>query len=425
MASTVKLLLAVVRGRSVLLAVATGVCLVVAVGYGLLAADQYRAVSTLFIEPNPFDERALSGSSGTARASELDLLRSERVAQRVVENERLIEEPAWRAQYLESIDAGRPPIEVLAQYVADRVQVTGSDDGGLVHLSVTLRDPVLAARVANAYAQAWGEVSLELRANAIRNGVERAHQDLASLRARLGEARARMNDGTALAAAGSRADEQFAQLSRLSTRPMAPSVGEVAGGAPNDVPVAIHNVATTVPLGAATGARFDTAEVGIPASAQGANQWDHVRDELRREARDNVQQNGAAVGAGAAISADDEIRLAQQSLERAEDRLTRLAAEGVGAPFPAHVLRPARVPDTSIKPSLAVCAALGLAGGLLLGVVAMLLGEIFDRRVRRPSDLSLATGIVVLGNLPAVKPPASSARGSRALRLQRAGTAIG
>ncbi len=394
---TGKIFLAILRSRGILLLGAAGSCLTAALGYGLLAADHYKAVATLFIEPSPFDARSANGAPGAARGSDLDLLRSERVAQRVVENERLVEEPALRPWYLKSIDAGRPPLEALAQYIAGHVDAAGSDDGGLVRLAVTLDEPELAARVANAYAQAWGEVSLELRANAIRSGVERAHEDLVALRARLGEARARRSGGSALAAAGSRADEQFAQLSRLSTH----ALGAPAGADPLAAGGPLRNIATALPMATLTGARDDGGSRGEIATA-----------------------SAVANSAATASSADDEIRIAQQSLERAEDRLARLSAEGIGAPFPAHVLRQAAVPDVSSKPGLAACAAIGLGAGLLLGLLAMLIGERLDRRVRRAADLTRGTGIVVLGNLPAVtrEAPAASGTARAALRLQRAGS---
>jgi hypothetical protein len=165
------------------------------------------------------------------------------------------------------------------------------------------------------------------------------------------------------------------------------------------------------------GARDDSAVV--PAGA--GERWDSMR------AGDVNGRRGAGARGGAATSADDEIRLAQQSLERAEERLARLSAEGVGAPFPAHLLRPARVPDTSTKPGAAVCAALGAALGVVLGLVAMLLGEFFDRRIRRPADLARGTGIVVLGNLPASRSAATAGvqgRARLALRLARGRRAI-
>ena len=411
MQGSAKLILAVVRSRGVLLLGVAGSCLIASVAYGLLAADSYKAVATLFIDPSPFDARSASGGQMASMGSELDLLRSERVAQRVVENERLVEDPALRSLYLQSIDAGRPPLEALAQFVARGVRATGSDDGGLVTLSVALGDPALAARVANAYAQAWGEISLELRANSIRSGIERAHGELVSLRARLGEARARVSGGTALDAANGKADEQFAQLSRLSTRSLSqpgamalPDTTATPGGA-------IHSLTVSLPGESIAVGRLDP----VPTAAMASGSATGLASNSATSAASN-----AGLGL-ASSSADDEIRLAQQSLERAEDRLARLAAEGIGAPFPAHVLRPARVPETSSKPDLAVCTAFGLGAGLILGILAMLLAEILDKRVRRAADLTRIAGIVVLGNLPAVTPATAQPGNRSALRLQRAG----
>jgi uncharacterized protein involved in exopolysaccharide biosynthesis len=386
---------------------ASALCLSVAAAatYGFLGAESYPATATVFMEPGPFDTG--SGAGPGARASGLDLLRSERVAQRVVENERLVEDPALRGQYLESIDAGRPPVEAIAQYVAEHVEASAAGEGGVVRVTASLSDPAVSARVANAYAQAWGEVSLELRATAIRDGVQRAGQDLAALRARLGEARARRSDGGALAAAGSRADEQFAQLSRLE--PGAPLSPAPAADGPRNADWARG---LTVADDAAAVARLNPsgdASSGAEAAA--------------RPLRVTHLDGADAPRGGSSTTVDDEIRLAQQSLERAEDRLTRLAAEGIGAPFPAHLLRAARPATVSSKPGVGACAALGAAIGLALGLIGVCLAEAMDRRVRRPSDLARGLGIVVLGDLPAVVPGGSGIDGPaprRWLPLQRA-----
>jgi uncharacterized protein involved in exopolysaccharide biosynthesis len=411
--STSKLALRIILSRWVVLAGVALACLAGAVAYALLGPEPYPATATLFIDPGPLDGAAGDARASGARASGLDLLRSERVAQRVVENERLVEEPALRRLYLDSIDAGNPPVEAIAQYIAEHVDPSAAADGSVVRLTVSLNEPHLSARVANAYAQAWGEVSLELRAASIRDGVERADQDLASLRARLGEARARRGNGAALAAAGSRADEQFAQISRLSAEQGAalPPAQGPGGQRASDW---VRDL--DLPVDPLPGARLDAS-----ASDQGA------RDSAAR-AQQAVRAAGADSGAGAergasASSADDEIRLAQQSLERAEDRLARLAAEGIGAPFPAHLLRAARPADVSSKPPIGVCAALGLALGLVMGLLAVWLAERFDRRVRRPADVARALGIVVLGDLPADRQAARGFAGAGArrwLRLQRA-----
>jgi len=375
---TVKLIAVILRSRGALLLGVIGSCLAASAAYSLLAPDHFKAVATLFLEGSPPQARETNSASQAARSTDVDLLRSERVAQRVVENEGLLQEPALRTLYLQSIDAGRQPHEALAQYLAGHVEATAVGDGGVVHLAVTLDAPALAARVANAYAEAWGEVSLELRAASIRSGIERAGQELAALRARLGEARARNGNDRALAAAGSRADEQFVQLSRLATRPLPHAMFPGSISATSETPHAAPSLLPQEPATEAT-ARLAVLPVGSSSAA-------------------------------ARTSAEDEIRFAQQSLERAEDRMARLSAEGIGAPFPVHVLRAASVPTASIKPPVVTCAGLGLGVGFLLGMLAVAFAEVLDKRVRRPSDLSRALGLVVLGNVPVAESAGGSSR---------------
>jgi len=407
--SVVRVGMAIIRSRAILLVGLGLASLGAALAYGLLMPDQYRAVATLFLDSSSLETGFGGSATSSPRRAELDLLRSERVAQRVVENERLAGEAALRAVYLDSIDAGRVPSEALAQYLVDHVSATAAGDGAVVQLAVTLADPELARRVANAYAQAWGEVSLELRAAAIRHGVERAHEDLMALRARIGQARSMRDDGGAMAAAGSRADIQFDQLSRLvagAPIPGAPTARPPREGLGMTLPTSAEPVASLAP---------PPADAGDLASSHGA---------LGHPAVESPRQHSAG---NRATSADDEIRLAQQSLERAEDRLARLSAEGIGAPFPAHMLRAATVPESSIKPSVAACAAYGAVAALVLGLLALVSAEVLDRRVRRASDLARSTGVMVLGVLP----PGSRARhkdraaasDTRWLRLQRAGNA--
>jgi uncharacterized protein involved in exopolysaccharide biosynthesis len=358
----------VLRTRWILLASVLLACVAASAGYAFLAKDAYRAEAVMFIEPASLQESTATGGAPASAISGLDLLRSERVAQRVVESEGLVQEPSLRPILLQSIDARRAPVEAMAQYLTEHVSVHAGGDGGVVRLGVTLTDPALAARVANAYAQAWGEVALELHAAAIRQGVERAGQDLASLRARLGAARALRGESGEFAATGPRADDQFAQLSRLTTN-------------------ATATVASTqAPAGGAdwSSAARSSSEAGEAAPAP-------------------ASRNGTAG------SVDDEIRVAQQSLERAEDRLARLSAEGIGAPFPAHVLRAASIPADSIKPGLATCLEIGAGLGLVLALAAAWLAERFDRRVRRRSDVAKGIGVVLLGSLPFAGPSALAA----------------
>jgi uncharacterized protein involved in exopolysaccharide biosynthesis len=385
----------VLRTRLGLFSGVTGLGIVAGLAYGLGAPETYRATMTLFVESAGSVPAGSGATAGLGAGLGLDLLRSERVAQRVILDQRLAEEPGLRAHYLEGVETGRSPMETLAQFLSKHVAAGAEGEGGVIRVSATLEDPALAARVANGYAQAWREVGSELRTAAVRNGIERAHQDLVALRARLGEAVARRGGSAPRAGAESLADRQFAQLSRLATRflhgsaePETPATPALEGGLPvADVPAA-------------------PGESGaLQAAAAGAGSLTIAND-----------PQGPKSGI---ISADEEIRLAQQSLERAEERLARLSSEDVGAALPVYVLHEAEVPAASTKPSTGICILAGFVIGLILACLACAVAEVTDRRIRSASDVAQRLGMIVLGDLPATARSRGAAR--PALRLSGLG----
>jgi len=362
-------------------------CVAGGIGYSMIAPERFIATSTLVLDP----VGAASASSDASLRTELDLLRSERVAQRVVENLRMSDSPAARTLLLESGDTRHTLPEFLALQLMERVRAYPAGEGGLVRVRFSAQDPDFAAQVANAYPQAYGEVSLEMRAAAIRSGVERAGQDLALLRVRLEQARVRQTTPSraALDSIAVRAGEQFAHLARLALQS-----AHAGFGAPEE------SVQVSAALAGNPGVGADP--VPPPSIAPAAR---------------------AADGAGDAATPEHDLRLAQQNLERAEERLARLSIESIGAPFPAHLLVAASAPRASSKPPIVTCIAIGAAAGLLIGLLASLLVEAFDRRVRRIEHVARDLGIVVLGDLPAASmPSARPARDGRqtGLWLQRA-----
>ena len=374
--SSLKLFSAVVASRWPVVVVAVGACAAVGMGYWALAPERYTASSTLMLDPV-----AVGGASNDASLrTELDLLRSEHVAQRVVANLHLADGPTARKSFLESGDTRRTLSEYLSQEVLDHARATAIGEGGIVRVSFTAQDADFAAQVANAYPQAYGEVSLEVRAASIRSGVERAGKDLALLRAHVEQARIRRASlgENGLDSIAVRAGEQFARLAQIALK--------AAGSSPSIQPTAQPS---------SVGPTEEAGEM------QGLGQLQPMGSIAR--------EPGAPGRVTGDASPEQDLRLAQQNLDRAEERLARLSAESIGAPFPAHLLVAATAPRTSSKPSAQVCAAIGVAAGLLIGLLAVLAIEALDRRVRRTEDITRKLGIVVLGDLPAMRIPMMSA----------------
>ncbi|MBV8211245.1 MAG: hypothetical protein JO133_14415, partial [Burkholderiaceae bacterium] len=360
--SRLKISAAIVAFHWPLVAVTAAACLMVALSYAAIAPQRYTATSTLVLDP------VATGSDASLR-TELDLLRSEQVAQRVAGNLRLGDSLEARKQFLESGEARGTLPEFLAQQLAEHARVVPVGDGGLVRVSFSAAEPALAARVANAYPQAYGEVSLEMRAAAIRSGVERAGQDLALLRMHLQQARLRSAPQASFNVVALRAGEQLAHLAKLALQSRS-GVFAIGSEAPEP---SVPSVATA--LSAASSADPDSVPLPrIDLSPPAASELQRRRDDSPG-------------------TAEQELRLAQQNLERAEERLAHLSAESVGAPFPAQLLVSASVPQASSKPGTLTLAAIGTAAGLLLGLMAAMVAERLDRRVRRIEDVARLLGV--------------------------------
>jgi capsular polysaccharide biosynthesis protein len=355
---------AVLRSRWALLLSGLVLGVLGSIGYALFVGDSYVSTATLLID------------GGAGDAAQIDLLRSERVARRVVENEHLLRESYFREELLDRGNSAAPA-DAIAARLADSVEAFAAGEGRLVQVRMRLGDAALSARIANAWAQAYGEVSLQLRAESIRSGVERARQDLADLRLRMDLARLQGGHPETLAAAGAHADEQFARLTRLAL--------EAGKGGP-----ALASTPDARDQGGGSGVDSERADLplrlGSPAPA----------------ATLSPERNGQA--------AVEEVAVAQQSLDRTQERLARISAESIGAPFPVHVLLAAQVAGRSAKPSTGICLALGLLAGLVLAVIAFFLAELLDRRVRHASDVSRRVGVPVLGDLPAMAAPTGRPR---------------
>jgi capsular exopolysaccharide synthesis family protein len=101
--------------------------------------------------------------------------------------------------------------------------------------------------------------------------------------------------------------------------------------------------------------------------------------------------------------------------------LQRLRALRAAQNSNAQILQ-AAVPNPSpVSPRVARVVALGLLGGLLLGIGAVFLAEAADRRLRHPEDLEELTGLPLLAVIPRVafSAKAAAGRGDEAFHMLR------
>ena len=139
----------------------------------------------------------------------------------------------------------------------------------------------------------------------------------------------------------------------------------------------------------------------------------------------------------AALSASARGPLAQQQIAQLQQRLTGLntqfqsvsdrllaARAGVRADNEQmgqrlSVIEPPVVPDTPYSPNVWLLAALGIVGGLGLGLVLAMLVEFIIRPIRDPAELIAFDGAPPLGIIPQIKPSGAHGRTRPASFWQR------
>lgn len=191
-----RLLLDIMRSRKGLIFATLFITVAVAGALTFLEAPRYVGTTALVLNiesESPFDREAIPAAlTSSYLATQLDIIRSQKVAVRVVEQQKLTADPAWRQAYEEAGEAAIPIEYWIANTIMENVDAEPLQNSRVVNLSYQALAPGEAARMANAYAQAFIATTLELTVEPAKRNVAWFDQQLKSQRERLDEARARM-----------------------------------------------------------------------------------------------------------------------------------------------------------------------------------------------------------------------------------------
>ena len=194
-----RLFMAIVRARFFLIVFT----LVIAVGIAgvltFLAPKKYQAATFLLFnlkDDNPFDSTVLPAQlSSSYLATQLDVIRSQNVALKVVDQLGLADQPGWRQAYSQS-GVKIIPIRdwIAAQLLANLLVEPLPNSSHVVSVSYEALGAVDAAKTANAFAQAFITTTLELILEPARRNAAWFDEQLKILKKRVEAARARMTD---------------------------------------------------------------------------------------------------------------------------------------------------------------------------------------------------------------------------------------
>ena len=161
-----------------------------------LLPRQYTAETSLIVEMRmdpALGALAPSLAAPSYMATQVEILRSERVASRAVKILGVERSATAVAQWREATKAKISLERYFAGVLQRGLSVDPGRGSSIINLSFTAPDPIFAQAAANAFAQAYQDVSVELRVAPARQSEKFLDEQIKALRASLEVAQARMS----------------------------------------------------------------------------------------------------------------------------------------------------------------------------------------------------------------------------------------
>jgi chain length determinant protein EpsF len=417
-----------------------------AVAVTLLMPKTYEATVALLLDNR--DEQSLSGTlpSGRERLgfmqTQIDIITSQRVARRVAEELKLADSEHVQEAFVKSKAKGDIN-DWLGSGLLGKLKVNGSQSS-VIQLTYSSDDPAFAAAVANAFAKAYMDTTLALRVEPTKQAASWFDDQLKLLRKDFEEAQnklARFQKEKGIIATDERLDVENQRLAELSTQALvaqnmtyeAQSRSGLARGNTSqaNLPEVLGNplvqALKTDLLRAESKLQELSTRLGPnhPQYQQQASEVEALRTRVNSEigrvvagVQNVTAQNRAREGSLVAALAEQrkrvvemrdaknqafvltrDVETAQKAYEAALGRHLVNKVESGARQTNVTILNPATEPSDPSKPRRMINILLGFVIGTVLGLGAVFLLELLDRRVRSTTDLEAGLDVPLLGSL--------------------------
>ena len=420
------------RGFAALILLAT---LALALAWVLLRPASYTARAPVLVDvrTDPVGTTPLQGMVMPSFVStQIDIVRSDRVAERAVKM--LPADQAPLKGLREQAQKKALPPSWVAHMLQQRLEVKPARESNIINIAWTGRSPAEAARVANAFAQAYVDVTVEIRADPAKKYADWFDEQVRASRDRLEKAQTRLSEfqqKSGIISADERSDYETTRLKEMSQQLMVAQGRGTGGATASDSNPLINNLRQEA-------ARME-AKVGEASATMGAAhpQMQRLQGELAAM-RNRLAQESSRVGASGANSAQmskqrerelqnaiaeqrnrvlalnkqrGELSVLQRDVDTAQKAYETVSASAAQSRLQAvstqsNVMRLASAVEPLDKTGPSARQAMLVAGvaGTLLALAGALLLELINRRVRSAEDLSTVTQLPILASVPASTP---------------------
>jgi chain length determinant protein EpsF len=436
--------LAVLRARWVSAAVVFGAVVVASVLYLVFATRVYTATASVLIDakPDPVSTMLYGGATPALINTQIEILRSDRVAQRVISNLKLTELADMRSAWA-SAKSGLTIQEWLTETIENGLDPKVSAPGSnVINISYRSSDPRFASLIANAYVQAFLETSIELRVDPARQYTGFFTDQQKEARAALEAAQAKLSafqKEKGIIGTDDRFDLEMSRLTALTQELVAIQTARVDAATRQNQIGSANQLSEVLSNGTVSGLKNDLSAAELKLQDLSSRYGDKHPQVV--EARAAVAQLRAklahatsdvtgAIGVDARVSrareaeiqaavdaqrakvlqlkeVRDQVAVLQRDVDNAQrtydtvyNRASQTNLESQNRQANATVISQATTPVLPSSPKVASVLVLGLAAALVLGIGTALLQEQFDKRMRTTSDAFDFLGLPVIGIMP-------------------------
>ncbi len=408
----------------------------------LLLPKQYTATTALIIDSKSKDP--MTGQMLPSQlfpgymATQVDIIQSSNVAQKVVRELKLADSPGTHEQFMEATEGKGNINQWLGELLLRNLDVEPSRESSVISIAFTGTDPRFSAAIANAFAKAYVETSLNLRLTPAKQMAAWFDQQIVELRQNLDDAQQKLTAyqrENRIVESDERLDVETRRMAELASQMVAAqSAAFDAGSRARDsasMPEVINN---PVVQGLKAQVSQGEGKLADLAKRVGVNHPDYQRTlaevnsykaRLANELNTAVRGVGATAGAarqrynelstafnkqktnvlglkkqreeGALLARD--VQNAQQIYDSALQRYGQSRMEAQSTQTDIAVLNPAVAPVKPSQPKVLLNILLSIFLGGLLGVGTGFMVELLDRRVRSGLDIAAGLDIPVLAEV--------------------------
>lgn len=456
----------------VLLSVFFGV-VAIAIVANMLLPKKYTSTAQLLIDvksPDPVVGMVLPAMmSPSYMATQVDLISSERVAIQVIRRLKMNESSQMQKQWREATNGVGSFESWLAGILGKSLAVKPSRESNVINVSYESADPTFAAALANAYAESYIDTTADLRTDPARRFTAIFDGLSNRMRERLEKAQARLSDyqkAHGLIATDERLDIENARLLDLSQQvTLLEGVQTESGNREVQAKRSADNSSDVLNSQVVAALKADLARLEAKAEEYESRLGDahpqviEIRANMammRKRINDETRKVTASVGmtntvnearlarARAALEAQrnkvlqmrqnrDEASVLLRdvdNLQKAYDvtqaRSTQASMESQTTQTNVSIVQVATPSPSPSSPKVLINMALGIVGGLLLALTAVMLIELNDRRVRTTDDVLIELNLPLVGVLlkSADAPSGLMGRKARSWLLQSSPAAL-